>query len=651
MKYYGHSGGVLHVNLSNGRIGKEPLDISLAQKFIGGPGVGLRLLLDMLKPGIDPFSPENVLVFGTGPLLGTLVPGGGKCYLSTKYSMRASKDGKKYFISTSMLGGNRFGTMMKNAGYDHIVITGRAEKPSYLKITDEDVEICVASDIWGKDVYEAGRILRERHRGRTGNCGTWVIGRAGENLVRFALGWADDWWNAGRFAGAVAGAKNLKAVVTLGEKGIKIANRKRFMEVVEKKRQEILSRPRPLRTNGERKLLKETMVGSRKGCSGGECTCKTIHEVKEGKYKGAWWGASYYGFPSAIQAKLQLKDYFESYGEAFTLIGKMNSYGLCLVTSTNMMWFVTKLYERGVLSKEDTGGLELKTGDLDCYLALLEKIVHRQDIGAIMAEGWHPLCQRLGIDASTDYETECAITKGVDLIVDARSWPGLFGNTAQIQQGTGFSPSMGLGSVVHAKAKHTHSATYWSNTEISLADVKRDAENMGVTGEELNRIFSADSFDTGRLEKYGGEAESTYNALGICDTASYRVCGGMRDIPWLSEVYSAVTGFDITPRELLRAGERIINLEKLLNVREGFTREDDKIPPVYLQNIESPLQAGGEERYLTDWFGRRLTRQDLEGILDSYYEERGWDIQKGVPTKIKLIELGLEKFVEIVESV
>jgi len=123
-----------------------------------------------------------------------------------------------------------------------------------------------------------------------------------------------------------------------------------------------------------------------------------------------------------------------------------------------------------------------------------------------------------------------------------------------------------------------------------------------------------------------------------------------RDMPWLSEAYSGATAFDITPRELLRAGERVFNLEKLLNIREGFSREDDRIPPVYLQNIEAPLPAREGERYLTDWFGRRLTREDLEGMLDNYYEERGWDIQRGMPTKSKLTELGLEQFAEIVET-
>jgi aldehyde:ferredoxin oxidoreductase len=644
MKYYGYSGRVLYVDLSTGSIRKEPLDIDIALKFIGGPGVGFKLLFDMLKPGIDPLSPENVLVFGTGPLLGTLVPGSGKCYLATKYSIPASKDGKKHFISASMFGGSRFGSMMKNSGYDHILITGRAERPSYLKVTDEDVEICDAGDIWGKDVYEAGRILRERHKGKTGNCGTWIIGTAGENLVRFSLGWTDDWHNAGRFAGAIAGAKNLKAIITLGKKGIGIADRKQFIKIVEKKRREITScadyQPTaPFGRGRTGRMLTETMVGM-KGCSGGLCACKSIHEVKDGPYKGAWFGGSFAGIPVLIQMTLGIEDY----GAAFTLLQRMNSDGLCVSTTINMMSFVTRLYERGVLSREDMGGLALKKGDLNFYLTLLDMVVRRAHIGASMAEGWYPLCEKAGIDPSTDYDTGCAITKGIDLLVDARIWPSLF------KKGTGFSPCMGLGSVVHAKAKHTHSATYWSNDEVSIAYIRRDAENMGLTKEEIDRVFTGDTFDTGRLEKYGGEAEATYNALGVCDTSVHWQYDPIRNIPWLSGAYAAATGFHISPRDLLRAGERILNLEKLLNVREGFNREDDRIPPVYIQNIDTPLPAREGERYLTDWFGRRLSRGDLEGMLEAYYEERGWDRRSGLPTKEKLNELGLTEFAGIVDA-
>ena len=265
-------------------------------------------------------------------------------------------------------------------------------------------------------------------------------------------------------------------------------------------------------------------------------------------------------------------------------------------------------------------------------------MVSREGIGDNMAEGWFSLCEKVGVDASTDWEAGYPITKGVDVIVDSRAWPSL------LQPATGFCPAMGLAEIFNAKTKHSHSATYWSKAEISFDGVRRDVERMGVTKEELDRIFTNDTFNSARLEKYDGDAEATYNALGICDTSFHHLFDPMRDIPWLSNIYSAVTGFEITPRELLKAGERTWNLERLLNLREGFTGEDDKIPELYLKNTELPLKAYDGDRYLTDWFGNRLNREDLEKMVQDYYEERGWDIQTGAPTREKLIELGLEYF-------
>ncbi|MHA1209316.1 MAG: aldehyde ferredoxin oxidoreductase N-terminal domain-containing protein [Candidatus Freyarchaeota archaeon] len=139
MEYYGYMGKTLFVDLSSGDIREEPLDANLVKKFVGGPGIGYRILFDMLKPGTDPLSPENPIVVGTGPLLGTLTPGAGKCYLAMKYPIPASKRQKKYFVSIAMGGSRRFGVMLKNAGYDHLVITGRAEKPSGRRKPGENI--------------------------------------------------------------------------------------------------------------------------------------------------------------------------------------------------------------------------------------------------------------------------------------------------------------------------------------------------------------------------------------------------------------------------------------------------------------------------------------------------------------------------------
>jgi aldehyde:ferredoxin oxidoreductase len=645
MENYGYAGKILFVDLSNRSIKGEPLDAGIAEKFVGGPGLGHKLLYDSLKPDTDPLSPGNPIVVGIGPLGGTLVPGSGKCALTMKYPIPASKRGKKYFVSNAMGGSRRFGVMMKNAGYDHIVITGRAEKPCYLKITAETVEICDASDIWGKDIHQTNEILIARHGGKTGECGTWTIGQAGENLVAISQATLDNLNSLGRHVGAVLGSKNLKAVVTYGNKGIKVKDSKRFMRAYEKKRNEILSHPHyqplPLLHGGAVQEMYERTRVSIKACTGCLGACRSTHEAKEGSFKGKKYQGGDFSVSLDFARRLRLSEY----GAMYKLIDLMNRYGLCMLTTLRMIYFVTSMYRRGVISKDDTGGLELRLGDIDSYIGLIEKIVSKQDIGAVMAQGWYVLSETLGVDASDEFRDGCSIVKGIDTLTDSRFWPSHFAST------------MGITNIVHSKGKHVHGATYWPRgpdlkkdtywPEVlqSLADIRRDTEKMGVTKEELGRVFTNGSFNAGRLAKHTQDAEYLYNALGICDCVVHWECDPIRDVPWLSEIYAALTGITISPREFLRAGERIWNLEKLLNVSEGFTREDDQIPSVWLQNIDNPISLRSGEQYLMDWFGNRLTKEDIEKMLDDYYEERGWDVKKGVPTREKLTELGLKDFV------
>jgi aldehyde:ferredoxin oxidoreductase len=230
MEYYGYAGNILYVDLSSGRIRKEPLDISIAEKFIGGWGINYRLIWDLLKPGTDPLSPDNPIIIGAGPLIGTLC-GGGKIQGTTKFALPATEDGRHYVASASG-GSSRFGIWMKNAGYDHLVITGRAPSPAYLKIIDDDIEICDARDLWGStDIYKASDDLCRRYP----DCGVIAIGQGGENLVRNSMAIVDKRAHFGRGGlGAVMGSKNLKAVITYGTKGIKIADTKRFMKTIKR---------------------------------------------------------------------------------------------------------------------------------------------------------------------------------------------------------------------------------------------------------------------------------------------------------------------------------------------------------------------------------------------------------------------------------
>jgi aldehyde:ferredoxin oxidoreductase len=654
LDYYGYVGKVLYVDLTSGGIETQRLDEKVAKEFLGGWGINNRLAYDLLKPGTDPLSPDNPIILGAGPLCGTLTPASGKCMATMKLPIRASKHQEKYIVATAFGGSSRFGTMMKNAGYDHMVITGRAKKPSYLKIVDDDIEICDAGDLWGKrDVYETSDELANRHRGKTGKAGTWVIGKAGENLVMASHGFVDGAHTMGRWGGAaVLGSKNLKAVVTLGAKGVKVADPKQFMALVDRRRKQILSHPElglpPIKLPLENfnicgiplgkspysgDLVDSTMYASH-GCSSCLSSCKTAHEVKEGRFAGTTMKAPLLIIYEAEKGgKLRLPHY----GEAMKLMDLMHRYGMCMFTGVRMLNFVTRLYERGVISTQDTGGLVLRTGDIDAYIQLLEKWVNREGIGDYMAQGWFALSERVGVDAATDFEDGVPIVRGSEVLHDIR-W-GTYG------------PAWMLGQVVRPRPQQVHHRTTGpagEDVQRALSEVRRDLiEKAGLSKEETDRIFTGDDFNFGSVLKHAEDAEAVSNSLGTC------IGGGPddpgRDTPWLSEIYSAATGFSITPEELRSKGERVWNMDALLNVREGIMGEDYEPPALWLEHTEKPIQVDQGDYYATDWFGRRITKDEIYKWLRDYYTARGWDIKNRIPTKKKLTELGLEEFGHIVE--
>ncbi|MBU2550257.1 MAG: hypothetical protein KKB20_17745 [Proteobacteria bacterium] len=641
MDWHGYAGRTLYVDLDANRVREEPLDPGLAADFIGPPGTGFRLLYDLLKPGVDPLSPDNVMVVGLGPLGGTLMPGSGRCGLAMKYPVPASRDLRKHYVAYSTGGSRRFGSMLKNAGYDQIVITGAADRPSYLLVTDEGVRIREAGDLWGLDIHQTSEALWNRHSGRTGKCGVWTIGPAGENRIPIAQATVDDVNSLGRNVGAVLGSKNLKAVVTLGARGVRVRDGRRFMDVYQRKRREILNHPRyrPL-PDYHHPLIQQVWESDMveiKACVGCLGACRSTLQARSGAFRGASYKGGDVSIPLDFGRRLKV----DETGAMYALMDRLNRTGLCILTTLRMIYYVTRLFERGEITREDTGGLVLRMGDMEAYLALIDRIVERREIGEVMGRGWHALARVVGRDPGAEFRDGCSIIKGVDSLTDSRFWPSNLG------------PSMGLSNIVHSKGKHAHGATYWPagpdrtretywpEPWQSLGDVKRDAAKMGLTPEEMERIFGPEDFNTGRLTRFTQDAEYLYNALGICDCVVHWECDPTRDVPWLTEMYQALTGFDISPREMLRAGERCYNMEKLLNAREGFGRSDDEVPEVWLQNTEIPIKGRGGERYLSDWFGRRLTGGDLENMLDEYYRERGWDVETGLPTRERLAGLGL----------
>ena len=238
---YGYAGNILHVDLTSGAIRKEPLSAELAKTFIGGLGINSKLAYELIKPGIDPLSPENVLIFGAGPLVGTLAPAGGRTDATGKSPLTG-------FLGVANAG-NSVAAMLKYAGYDHLVISGRAQKPVYLKVFDEDIEICDASHLWGRDILETTDAIWAE----LGNCWVNCIGPSGEKLVRYACIMGNKRSAHSRTGlGAVMGSKNLKAIAVRGTRGIAVADEKRFMNLVNGMLEAISKSPlvQPWRTLG-----------------------------------------------------------------------------------------------------------------------------------------------------------------------------------------------------------------------------------------------------------------------------------------------------------------------------------------------------------------------------------------------------------------
>lgn len=649
MEYEGYAGTILYVDLTSGSVRKEPLDLEQAKLFLGGWGLNQHLACGLLKAGTAPLSPDNPIIVGVGALCGTMAPTAAKVALTMKLPTPGSKNESKYAVSTGTGGTRRFGSMLKSAGYDHLIITGQAAKPSYLKISDDDIEICDGSDLWGKDLYDTCDELTARHRGATGKCGVWAIGRAGENLVTWAHALLDKENSLGRYGGgAVLGSKNLKAVVALGTKGVRVHDPKRFMALVDEVYQEMERYP-ALKAGAYEHIhgggaLSEdyppeiyyVTKGAPRACMSCLVPCKYAHWIPDGRFAGEGVPRISFGIVRDFGRRLRIRDYRET----IKLIELINRSGLDLLAALKMLYYLTRLYERGVIGLQDTGGLVLKLGDFEAYSQLLQKLTNREDIGDIAAEGWYALAYRFGADAAEDFADGCPIMKGADALLDAR-FIGLTPVTFSIV----VRPTRGqqiLQDSYIPRGEDLERDSYWPEPKRSLSELKRGCLTLGLNGEEIERIFMPPDFDTGRMERHAEDMSAVCDSTGVC-SSSHQLGWPLRDMARLSQFYAAATGTQMSPRELKQAGERAWNTERLLNAREGFTRKDDEFPAVWVQNVEAPAKLRQGDAYLRHWSGRRFAQDDLEQMLDHYYEERGWDVQSGLPTKQKLAELGLEE--------
>jgi len=614
---FGYAGRILRIDLSSGAVKTEPLREEVAKKYIGGIGLGIRLLLDNSEAGVDPLSPENPLILTTGPFSGTIAPTGGNGHA---------------FVSKSPLTGGVgeakshgfFGSEMKRAGYDAIIFENKAEKPIYIWIDDDNVQFMDAKHLWGKSPQETETLIKEE----LGDYYIRVaaIGLAGEKLSRIACIINDRTRAAGRTGmGTVMGSKNLKAIAIRGTKDVKVAHPEEFLEFVkmlhERMKGPATTKYRTLGTplnvlvhnalgalptrnftnatfEGAEKVsgeyLNERFVVRIVGCSSCAMRCEHIAVVPEGPYKGTTVRVEYeplwaFGPNCGV-------DRMDAILKAMELC---NYYGLDSLSAGNIVGFAMDCYEHGILTEKDTGGLKLNFGNAEAMVKLVHMMARREGLGDVLAEGVRRAAEKIGRGA----EKFANHIKGLEMTgYDIR---GL--KTAAVGYAVSFRGA--------------------------------DHNRHGAYGLDLKGTVDRFKFEKGR-SKLVIEIEDLYtiiDSLIICKFSRGTYYEGFED---LAKYYTLVTGISMTAEELRLAGERINNLGRLFNIREGFTRKDDHLPP---KVMSTPIPDDTVSK------GSYITQEELDFMLDDYYAARGWT-REGIPTLEKLRELGLEDLAYIVEG-
>ena len=614
---YGYAGRILHVDLTTGKTHTEPLNEDYAKKYIGGIGLGMRLWLDHSKPGVDPFSPENPLILTTGPTSGTVWPTGGNGHAFV------SKSPQSYGVGESKSHGS-FGTELKRAGYDAVIFKGKAERPVYVWIDDDSVQILDASHLWGKSPADTEDAIKEE----LGDFYIRVaaIGPAGEKLVRIACIINEKTRAAGRTGmGAVMGSKNLKAIAVRGTNDVRVAKPDEFMEFVKEfhermkgpatKKYRTLGTPEnvlvhnalqcmPTRNynnaafEGAEKVsgeaLNERYVAKIIGCSSCAMRCEHICVVQEGPYKGAMARVEYE--PLWALGPYCGVDRLDAIIKASELC---NYYGMDSISAGVIVGFAMDCYENGILTEKDTDGIEARFGNHEALVKLLEKMGKREGIGDILAEGVKIAAEKIGKGADklaqhikgvevTGYDLRCLKTAALGFAVSFRG------------------------------ADHNRHGAY-------AFDVKG----------KVNRLKAERG--RGKMVK---DIEDVYTVIDSMIVCKFSRGTYYKEFEDLAKLYTLVTGFETTPEEIRLKGERINNLARLFNIREGLGRKDDTLP---YKVMHMPVPDEGPSK------GAYVSQEELDLLLDDYYEARGWT-EEGIPTIEKLKELGMDDLIHIVEG-
>ena len=603
----GYMGRWLHVDLSTGTLREVPLDPEMAYQFVGGSGLGARLLGEFLTPPPDPYAPEAPLIFMTGPFVGTPIPAAGR------YSVVARSP------LTGLVGeansGGFWGPELRFAGYDGIFITGQADPWVVLVIDNGHARLVEMPHIGGMDTYRVQAYLREKLGLPKARIAT--IGPAGERRVRYAAIMNDHGRAAARTGlGAVMGSKGLKAIVVHGNAKVPIAHPESFRDILRRTMRFVIDDlyTQMLRLGG---TILYTEVGAMYGDVPGRYYTEGDVEPWVQNVSAPALTDLYllkhvpcYRCPIACGREIRLPEYDEPHvdgPEYETAVGfsfmigadnladaayaghLCNRYGLDTISTSAVVAFAFYLYNEGILKPNDVDGLDLSWGNSRAAIQLVEKIARREGIGDVLAEGVKRAAETLGVP-------ELAVhVKGLEVPYhDPRAFSGM--------------------ALVYATAPR--GADHMSG-DMYHVDTGREVPELGITAGDRWEISEEKARVTARVMDY----RAFTNSVILCHFEDVTAQG-------LVALLNAVTGWDWTVEDVAQAGERIYTLKRLLNYRLGMTREDDQLPKM----LQRPLTRGHSAGYVPD----------IDTLLTLYYRVRGWDENTGFPLPETLKRLGLE---------
>ncbi|WP_243545670.1 aldehyde ferredoxin oxidoreductase family protein [Pseudodesulfovibrio tunisiensis] len=622
----GYTGKILRVNLTTGTCTPEAMDARTARNFVGGAGYGAEILFRELEAGVDPLGADNKLVFATSPLTTNQVPGGGSIMVCFKSPQTGA-------WGESRCGGN-FGPDMRKAGFDILIIEGKSEAPVYLSIADGKAHLGDATHLLGKDVYEKTDILEEELISGNRKPSVMCIGQGGENLVSFASIMCRDRAAGRNGGGTVMGAKNILAIAVSGREKADHADAKEFTTASRKAMKTVRESEmhdgfnefgtigdmvdndedgdwpsKNWRSNswGQAAELfddfqKRNLVKSKQCYSGCPLGCGRVCEVGDGKYKTPVHEGGEYESISVFTSFLLNKDMDVAVHCSYLC----NRWGVDTISTGAMISFAMECHENGIFTEEELEGMDLTWGNSEVIPVLLEKIVFRQGIGDVLANGVRKAAAIIGKGT----EKYAIHVKGLEGPAhDPRS-----GKILGIAYGT-----------ANRGMCHIH--------PLEAMAYDRGKMDWGMTAHGVSDPEKYDRWD--EIGK-GTECALLQRGLILPDilcTCKFMSYAGLNPEHW-AEMLSATTGWDMDAAELIRVGERVHNLQRMFNMREGLRRKDDMLP----ERVRSVPEFGAYKD------NSDCVIDNYEELLDEYYTACGWDLKTGVPTPEKIEELGLTSY-------